>query len=87
MQVIRSQVDDSSIGPRGYPVGSLGPSVLPKIVEPIIGLWAGVDGHPLGLRWPLLYLGWVGQSEEPVQVDHGLGRYLIIKEGFDVLVV
>jgi len=74
MQVIRSQVGNSTIGPKGNPTGSLRPNVLPHVVEPVIGLRTGVDGHPLGLRRLLLHLGWIGQSEESVQVDHGLGR-------------
>ena len=73
MQVIRSQVGNSTIGPKGDSTGSLRPNVLSHIVEPVIGLRTGVDGHPLGLR-RLLHLGRIGQSKESVQVDHGLGR-------------
>ena len=72
MQVIRSQVGNSTIGPKGDPTGSLRPNALPHVVEPVIGLRTGGDGHPLGRRRLLLHLGRIGQSEESVQVDHAL---------------
>ncbi|SVA04288.1 uncharacterized protein METZ01_LOCUS57142 [marine metagenome] len=57
MQIIGSHIDDLAIGSGGNPAGTLGPHVLPEVVELVFGLRSGVHRHPIGLRWAVLNLG------------------------------